>query len=467
MRAYTVTVIRLSSVDAVFWFVDTRRCPMNVASLRIWNPSEAPNFCFDAVRDFVAARLPALPALRYRVAGARFGLDRPWFIEDATLDLNFHIRRITVPFPGERDELEELIGRLMSNPLDRTRPLWELWFIEGVEQGRVATLMKYHHALVDGVAGIQLADIMYGASLEPLPPTVEASQSSERRSIPPVWRRMLGAILNVAAVTPYRVLRVIQQTLVQQLAVRGLVNRPPHLFQAPITRFNGAISAQRRVSHSRLRLDRMMAIKRAFGVKLNDVVLAVVSGALRSYLEERGELPQRPIVAQMPISTGDDSRTLGNHVTSMNIQLATDVTDPAARLRTIFGNTQGAKEMSAKLAAHQTAALTETVPPGLLGLGVRAYTASHLGHHVAPFNMAVSNVHGSDSPHYLAGAVIEQVVPFGPLMPDVGLMVSCFNNQGWFNFGFVTTQEMAGDIDQLADAMEPALRELEEAAGLI
>lgn len=463
-----VTVVkRMSSLDAAFWFAETRDCPLNIGSLRIWDPAEAAGFSFSAVRDILAARLSELPVLRYRVAGAAFGLDRPWFLEDTKLDIDFHIRRAVLPSPGGREELHELVGRLMSYPLDRARPLWELWFIEGLERGRVATLTKYHHALIDGVSGGRLGQLMFDTSPEPRPPARKPSQSSAGRGLPRAEQRALGAIFNVAVMTPYRLLRVVQQMLVGHLAVRGLPNRPPRFFQAPSTRFNGSTAGQRRVSSSRLRLDRVLAVKRAFGVKFNDVVLAVVSGALRNYLSKRGELPARPLVGRVPIATHVDVTDLGNQISSMSVRLATDVADPADRIKTISGNTRSAKEMARTLNAHQKVGLTEAPPPGLLALGVRAYTASHLGRHVAPINLVVSYVRGPEFPVYLAGAVIEQVVPFAPVMLDVGLNISCFSHQGWLDIGIITTPEIADDIDELADATAPALNELEKAAGVL
>ena len=461
---------RMGGQDAAFLYGETASWHMQVSALMTVDPSTAPGgFDFERLKALTVARLPIVPQFRWKLVDVPFGLDRPGWVEEEDFDPDFHIRRIAVPEPGGPRELGELVGRLASCKLDRRKPLWEMWVIEGVEHGRVAILTKMHHSIIDGVSGMGLAEAILDLEPDPPPRPDEVRDSLHDRRVPSPIELLVTGAFNMWTWTPYRMMRFGRQSVRQGLSAAGFFRRsvtPVTPFQAPRTSLNGELTPHRRFAWASVPLASVKDVKNSFDVKLNDVVLAALcAGALRRYLQKLDDLPDQPLIAQCPVSlrTDADRDDVGSKVGSMFTSLATDIADPALRLVAIHESTQNAKEIQQALSVHKIMGLTETTPPGLIALAARTYTGMGLGRMPPPVNLVISNVPGPPFPLFLAGARLEAMYPMGPLMLGMGLNITVISYRESLDFGFMCCPEMVPQPEFIAEGIPLALAELEAA----
>jgi diacylglycerol O-acyltransferase len=460
---------RVSGVDAAFLYGETPAWHMHVSAVMIADPSTAPGgFSVERLTSQTEARLHLAPQFRWRLVEVPFGLDRPVFVEDPDFDIERHIRRIGVPPPGGPEQLGNLIGELVGVKLDRSKPLWEFWLIDGLEDGKVALLAKIHHSIIDGVSGSELATVLMDLEPDP-PPAVPPAEPRPTEAIPSSWELLARGGWHTAT-TPYRTARLLRGSVMQGLRFVGFQRRehpPPAPFQAPRTSFNAELTPHRRFAYNSVPLDQVRHVKDAFGVKVNDVVLAVCAGTLRSYLDHNGEHFDSPLIAQVPVSLRSDETKsdVGTQVGAMFASLATNVDDPAERLRVINESTQGAKEMQRALAAEKIMGLSETAPPAMISLAARMYTAAGLDARTPPImNLIISNVPGPPFPIYCSGAKFESIYPMGPLLYGTGINITVFSYLAKIDFGFMVCRDLVADPWRLAHGVETALAELVKAA---
>ena len=457
---------QLSGVDAAFLAVETPRWPMHVASVTIFDPSRVEGgYSVERLKQTLRERLHRLPPFRQRAVETPLGLARPYWVEDPEFDIDYHVRRIALPSPGGRRELSELACELYRQLLDRRRPLWEWWVVEGLEDGRVACVWKIHHACIDGMSGAGMQEVMF--DVEPDAPPLEPPPGYRWRpeSIPSDTRLLLRS-LPWFAQTPLRVLRegANLASTVRDLVAGGHTDSVPT--DVPRTSFNHAVSQQRRFAFTSVSLDDIKRVKNAFGTKVNDVVLAICAGALRNYLSERGELPGDPLIASMPVNVrGSAAPEHGNQISGMMAALATDVADPVERLRAIYNGTQASKVMHEALGAKTIMNLADTPPPMLLSLALGFYARTGLVNRHRPlFNVIISNVPGPPRALYSLGAEVEAFYPMGICFDGVGLFVGLMSYRDRIDFGLLACRELVPDPWFLSEGIERSLQELVEAA---
>jgi WS/DGAT/MGAT family acyltransferase len=458
---------RLSGLDASFLYFETPAHLMHVCGLLVLDPATMPNgYRFDTLREALRVRLAHNPAFRRKLHNPLFNVDHPVWVDDEDFDIEHHVRRIAAPSPGGPAELADVCGDIAGQPLDRSRPLWEFWVIEGLADGGIAVMTKMHHATVDGVSGASLVSEL--CSLEPdAPPMVQTPPQAPMHR--PSDRQIVFDGLVGIAKRPIKLARVLPGTLGVlpawvQRARRGVAMPAP--FTAPRTSFNGTVTGHRSVAFMRLDLDQVKEIKNVFGCTVNDVVLALCSGALRKYLDDRGELPTSSLVAMVPVSVHGKTKAGGtNKVSGMFSSLSSDVTDPIERLAAIAAQNRIAKEHHKTLSASLLQDWAQFAAPNTFGLAVRVYSRLRMAeHHPVIHNLVISNVPGPPMPIYFLGARIIGFYPFGPVFHGAGLNVTVLSNDGHLDIGLIACRELAPDLWTLAEDMPVALAELLSAA---
>ena len=462
---------RLSGLDASFLYLETSTQPLHVCSVLELDASTIPGgYTFARLREELALRISAIPTFREKLANSFLNLDHPVWVEDEEFDLVRHVHRIGLPAPGGRVELAEVCGHLASLPLDRRHPLWEMWAIEGLDGtdprkgGRLAVMTKIHHAAVDGVTGANLMSQL--CSIEPDPPApapVDASRGTNplRIAIGGLGRFATRPISLATSVLPATINTVVDT--VKRVTGGGSAMAAP--FAAPPTPFNASINAHRNVAFAQLDLADVKTVKNRFGVKVNDVVMALVSGVLRNYLLDRGELPDSTLVAMVPVSVHDRSDRPGrNQVSGMFASLETEIADPAERLRAIARGSSAAKEHSSAIAATLLQDWSQFAGPAVFGIAMRVYARSRLTESRPVHNLVVSNVPGPQEPLYFLGAQVEAMYPLGPIFHGSGLNITVMSLAGQLNVGLISCPELLPDLWDMADGFDAGMKELLDAS---
>lgn len=460
----------ISGLDATFLYGETSTSPMHVGSVSIIDGS----LKFESFREMIISKIHLIPSLRKRLMFVPFSVDYPYWVDDPNFNIDMHLHHIALPKPGSWKELRAVSSKIFSEHLDRSRPLWSFTFVEGLDNlsqvpsGSVAIISKIHHVAIDGMAGAGMLSLMYDIS--PKPKDLQEPKPFRPRALPNGLSLIAKSAFEFAK-SPLRLPRIIAGT-VSATAKAGFLTRvqnldPPTVpFTAPPTPFNGIISAERKWNTASLDLERIKALKTIMQTTLNDVILAICSGALRRYLLEKGKLPSKPLVAMCPISTRENTgkKSMGNEVSAMLVQLATNVEDPVERLETIYQNTLKGKSYQGAIGAKSLSNLAEVVPFGVANQAAKLYSRYKVAkYHNPVFNLVITNVPGPQMPLYVQGHKLLNVMGTAPILDGMGLMIAVFSYNGLVTISPTSDVKSMPDLDVFARYIRDAANELEAA----
>jgi WS/DGAT/MGAT family acyltransferase len=470
-------VRQLTSLDAQFLALESGSHTGHVGGLAIVDPSTAPeaSFTCDGLREMLRERLPLLPPFRWRLAEVPFGLDYPYWVDDQGFDLDYHVRELALPKPGSDAQLAAQVARIHSRPLDRSRPLWELYLIEGLESGYSAVLTKIHHAVIDGMSGAEIMGVLL--DLSPEGREVDASAAGAGNgdeASAPGGLEMLGRGLLGVPRYPLRALRAlpravpnITDTPFATLPGAGTIGRLTgggDRHTAPKTTFNGRISPHRRFAFGQLSLDEVKRIKNHYGCTVNDVVMAICASAVRRWLVEHGELPDEPLVTQVPVSVRSEAQfgTYGNRILLMSAPLHTEEPDPVQRLFRIHDAMKNVKERHKAIPAELLQDANHFIPPAVFSRAARLTFRLSTSRPGRPnWNLVISNVPGPQVPLYLGGAELQANYPVSVITDGMGLNITVMSYRGHLDFGILADRDQMPDVWKLIGWLHDGLDELE------
>ncbi len=455
---------RLTAIDASFLTNESGTSHMHIGAVTIF---EGPPPSYEDLLDHVESRLHLVPRYRQKLAFPPVETGRPFWVDDPQFHLGYHVRHSALPAPGDETTLRRMAARVFSQQLDQTKPLWELWLGEGLRKRRFALISKTHHALVDGVAGVDIATVLF--DVKPVPEPIRAEQEwipnptpsgaeLAARGVGAVAKTPVGAARRLvgAVGSPRAAARSIQD------AAEGLGEVAWELANpAPELPLNVPIGPHRRYTWVRGDLAEFKRIKAELGGTVNDVVLAVVSGALRRWLMSRGiKTEGMELRAQVPVSirTSDQHGHLGNQIAAVRGPVPVYVEDPVKRLELCRRGMEGIKESKQALGAEVISRFNDFAPPTLLAQAARVNFSTRL------FNLVVTNVPGPQIPLYVLGRELEDIFPVGFLPPDQALFVAIMSYNGGINFGLLADYDAIDDVDAIAAGIEASIAELAEAA---
>src|SRR5918997_6438443 len=462
---------QLTSLDSQFLALETRRQTGHVASVAILDPATAPNGTLTVadIEALITERLPLLLPLRWRLREVPLGLDYPYWIDDEDFDLHFHVRELGLPAPGTDEQLAEQVARIVSRPLDRARPLWELYLISGLQSGHVAMFTKIHHAVIDGLSGAEILGLLL--DLTPEIRQIEPTGPWGDNAPVPGDLGMLVQGLAGAARYPLRALRALpsalpnlEETQFKVIPGLGAISRLAQSAQhaltrhdgpvqrtqlaAPKTTFSGRISPHRRVALGQLSLDDVKTVKNAYGSTVNDVIVSICAGAVRRWLIAHDELPEEPLVAQVPVSvrTGEQAGTYGNRILLMSAPLFTNIADPVERLAAHHEALSDMKDRHKALPAELLQDANHFIPPAVFSRAARATFRLSTSVGRPTWNLVISNVPGPQFPLYLAGAQLVANYPVSVITDGMGLNITVMSYRGHLDFGIVADRDQMKDV---------------------